>query len=100
MNKVNEAQARKDMALLLHESGKSDYIIKARQAAVKVAKKKGFVSINEVRRDCPPPDKYHPSVMGAILRGSVFEHTGQYIKAAHPASHARIVGVYKLRDYK
>ena len=88
----------KDEALDSHEQTKAFYILSARWGAVKIAKRKGFVTINEVRKHYPPPPDLHPSVMGAVLRGALFVHTGKYTRAQHPASHARMVGIYKLKE--
>jgi hypothetical protein len=100
MKPRTEAQARRDQALDWHEVSKQAYLKNARWGAMKIAQKKGVVSVNEVRIRHPLPEDMHPSVMGAVFRDPQFEHTGTYTRATHPASHARLIGIYKLRKNK
>lgn len=95
---MKTAKQLRDQALDWHEVTKQAYLQRARWGAMKIAKRKGFVTINEVRAKYPPPDDLHPSVMGAVFRAPEFIHTGTYTRAAHPASHARMIGIYKLKE--
>lgn len=92
------ATEARDYELLRHEQNKVAFLYLARKAAVKIARQKGEVDINDVRRAVPLPDAMHPSVMGAVFRTREFKHTGRYTTATHAASHARKVGVYELRE--
>lgn len=91
------AEQARDYHIYQHEKNKAAYLYLARNAAVKIAAQKGVVDINDVRAAVPLPSNMHPSVMGAVFRDKAFQHTGQYTKATHTASHARRVGVYQLK---
>ena len=53
--------------------GREDWIAKARNLAVSIAKRSGQVTINDVRRFIDMPDDFHPNTWGAVLRGDTFE---------------------------
>ena len=92
------ATEARDYELLQHEKHKAAFLYLARNAAIKIARQKGVVDINDVRAAVPLPDSMHPSVMGAVFRSKQFKHTGRYVMAQHTASHARKVGVYELTE--
>jgi hypothetical protein len=97
MAKLLSATEARDFVMLQHERTKAAYLYLARRLAVKIAHETGQVTINEVRKQLPPPDGMHPSVLGAVFRNKMFEHTGRYTTADHVASHARKVGIYKVK---
>ena len=77
--------------------GREDWIAKARDMAVWIAKQSGKVTINDVRQLIDLPDDFHHNTWGAVLRGDAFEPIG-YCQATHPSAHARVVRVYKLKE--
>ena len=97
MDRMLTAEELRDVILWQHEKTKKDYLWVARKMAAKIAHEKGEVTINDVRKAVPPPVDMHPSVLGAVFRNKMFEHTGRYTTADHLASHARKVGIYKIR---
>ncbi len=54
--------------LPLFEVSRADWLSDARQAARKIAARRGEVTIDDVRELCPPPAGVDPRVMGAVLR--------------------------------
>ena len=89
------AQELKEQALDSHEERHRDWVLKARDIAVKVALDFGSVSINDVRERIQLPANLHPSVLGAVFRTKQFKKVG-LVEANHPQAHARIVRVYTL----
>ncbi len=77
--------------------GREDWIAKARDMAIWIAKRSGQVTINDVRQLIDLPDNFHHNTWGAVLRGDAFEPIG-YCQATHPSAHARVVRVYKLKE--
>lgn len=92
------AEQARDMIMLEHERVKAGYLWAARTIAARICKQKGEVTINDIRDQLPPPESMHPSVLGAVFRNKQFKHTGRYTTAKHVSSHARKVGIYKLRE--
>jgi len=77
--------------------GREDWIAKARNLAVSIAKRSGQVTINDVRRFIDLPDDFHPNTWGAVLRGDTFQPVG-FCQATHPSAHARVIRIYKLKE--
>jgi hypothetical protein len=95
MTMSETAQELKEQALDAHEERHRDWVLKARDIAVKVALDFGSVSINDVRPRCPLPEGAHPSLYGAVFRTPVLRPAG-YCVAIHASSHGRVVRSYKL----
>ena len=87
----------RDAGIAAVSIGREDWIAKARDMAIWVAKQSGKVTINDVRQLIDLPDDFHHNTWGAVLRGDAFEPIG-YCQATHPSAHARVVRVYKLKD--
>jgi hypothetical protein len=92
---TTEAQELKEQALDAHEERHRDWVLKARDVAVKVALDFGSVSINDVRPRCPLPEGAHPSLYGAVFRTPALRAAG-YVVAFHRESHGRVVRSYKI----
>jgi len=73
------------------------YIERARRYAVEHARRWGVVSINHVRAGCPPPADVPPAALGAVFRERNVWQVVSFCLAEHPAAHARVVRVYKLK---
>jgi hypothetical protein len=86
----------RDAGIAAVSIGREDWIAKARDMAIWVAKQSGKVTINDVRQLIDLPDDFHHNTWGAVLRGDAFEPIG-YCQATHPSAHARVVRVYKLK---
>jgi hypothetical protein len=87
----------RDAGIAAVSIGREDWIAKARDMAIWVAKQSGKVTINDVRHLIDLPDDYHPNTWGAIFKAKDFKAVG-YCQATHPSAHARVVRVYKLKD--
>lgn len=87
----------RDAGIAAVSVGREDWIAKARDMAIWVAKQSGKVTINDVRQLIDLPDDFHHNTWGAVLRGDAFEPIG-YCQATHPSAHARVVRVYKLKE--
>lgn len=87
----------RDAGIAAVSIGREDWIAKARDMAIWIAKKSGKVTINDVRQLIDLPDDFHHNTWGAVLRGDAFEPIG-YCQATHPSAHARVVRVYKLKE--
>lgn len=87
----------RDAGIAAVSIGREDWISKARDMAIWVAKQSGKVTINDVRQLIDLPDDFHHNTWGAVLRGDAFEPIG-YCQATHPSAHALVVRVYKLKE--
>lgn len=87
----------RDAGIAAVSIGREDWIAKARDMAIWIAKQSGKVTINDVRQLIDLPDDFHHNTWGAVLRGNAFEPIG-YCQATHPSAHARVVRVYKLKE--
>ncbi len=87
----------RDAAILTLEEKRVEWINKAREHAVKIARQYGRVTINDVRQHIDLPEDYHPNTWGAVLRGKQFKAIG-FDQAVHPAAHARTIRLYQLKE--
>ena len=92
-----KGRALRDAGIARVSIGREDWIAKARDMAIWIAKQSGKVTINDVRQLIDLPDDFHHNTWGAVLRGDAFEPIG-YCQATHPSAHARVVRVYKLKE--
>lgn len=86
----------RDAGIAAVSIGREDWIAKARDMAIWIAKQSGKVTINDVRQLIDLPDDFHPNTWGAVLRGDAFEPVG-FCQATHPSAHARVIRIYKLK---
>jgi hypothetical protein len=92
-----KGRALRDAGIARVSIGREDWIAKARDMAIWIAKRSGQVTINDVRQLIDLPEDFHHNTWGAVLRGDAFEPIG-YCQATHPSAHARVVRVYKLKE--
>lgn len=78
------------------ESGVADWLARARAHARRIAQKNGYVTIDEVREFCPPPDGVDPRVMGAVMQAREFEMV-KLVESRRKACHGRHIGLFRLR---
>lgn len=89
----------KDTVLQVQQEKYESWIEKARKAARRIAKRKGKVSADDVRRVCPPPPYADPRVMGAIFYPrDDWEHV-EYRRSARKEAHCRPVSVWRLAPH-
>ena len=79
------------------EMHRAEWLLVARATARQLGEAKGEITINDVRRLCPPPNGVDPRVMGAVLKRPEWELI-RYERSARATCHNRPVGVFRLRD--
>ena len=82
--------------LPLYESSRSDWLEQARSVAWTIGKNGGTVTINDVRRVCPPPVEVDPRVMGAVFLRKLWRKVG-YSNSSRSESHGRPVALFELK---
>jgi hypothetical protein len=83
----------KEEALDALEQARWEYLIEARLIAVKLARKHGEITVNDVREKCPPPPEINPKVMGAIFNTKDWEPVGFHVSKR---AHNRIIRTWRL----
>lgn len=58
--------------LPLFEESNGAWLVRARQSARYLARLHGSVSVDDIRKECPPPEGSDPRIMGAVLRAPEF----------------------------
>lgn len=97
MQQAATGRELRDQQLALFNTSRAELLERCRALAIVIARRQGFVSINEIRANIQLPPDVHPSVLGAVFRCSLFRAIG-YIEALHPAAHARVIRVYALKE--
>ena len=75
-------------------SASAMYLQKARQAAHKLAKQKGFVTTDDVVNVVGMPSS--PSVIGALFKDNNYVRVG-YTPSTRKGTHGREIGVWRLK---
>ncbi len=93
-----EREAR-DEGMELAAEKNAEYLAQARGVAFEIAQRGLEISINLVRDQCVLdfPDIVWGNWAGSIFKGKQWERVG-YTQARHEGSHARVVGVWRLRE--
>lgn len=99
VQQLNAGRALRDSQLALFETKHAEFLDACRTLAVEVCKRRGVVSINDIRSRLTVPPGVHPSVLGSVFKTRNFSVVG-FTEAAHPQAHARIVRVYALKGGK
>ena len=73
------------------------WLQKAREVARDMARRRGSVTIDEVREHCPPPDDVDPRIMGRVFMKSEFELI-DHIESRRKVCHGRPIGIFRLRS--
>lgn len=97
MNAPATGRELRDAQLGLFAISHAELLERCRTLAVDIARRQGFVSINDIRASIDLPPGVHPSTLGAVFRTRQFRAIG-YTEAHHPAAHARAVRVYTLKE--
>lgn len=79
--------------LPLFEATRADWLVEARESAERLGLI-GTVTIDDVRKVCPPPSDVDPRVMGAVFEHKKWEKTG-YVSSTR--GHGRAVAIFSLR---
>jgi hypothetical protein len=80
--------------LPLFEEHRAAWLEEARSAAYKIGCTGGTVTINDVRRVCPPPVDVDPRVMGGVFLRSTWRKVG-YLSSSR--AHGRPVVIFQLK---
>lgn len=99
MQTLSVGRALRDSQLALFEIRQAEFLESCRALAIEVCKRKGTVSINDIRERIAVPPGVHPSVLGSVFKRGLFSVVG-FTEATHPQAHARIVRVYALKGGK
>lgn len=97
MKSISKGRQLRDAAIKVIETTRHDWLSAARKEAVKIARRRGRVTINDVRAKVTLPKGMHHNSWGAVLKCKELKAVG-YDQAHHPAAHARVVRVYQLAD--
>ena len=90
-------RAGRDAALGLLERTRADWLVKARYCAFWRAWASGFVTADDIHRECPIPEGVDPRVMGAVFKSHGFVPDG-YVPTKRPEAHARPIRRFVLRE--
>lgn len=93
---LNPAAQLRDATLDMFEDYRPDYLASARAYARQVCLANGTCTVDEVRKQLPPPSNVDPRVMGAIFRSREFEKVA-YENSSRTACHARPIARFKLK---
>lgn len=83
--------------LPLFEQHSGDWLSQARATARRIASRAGNVTIDEVRKECPPPKGKDPRVMGAVFAGKEWVRVG-FRQSDRRECHGRPVSVFRLAN--
>lgn len=94
MAEISIGRELRDQNLARIEQGRHrDWVAAARAKAVEIAKIKGSVSINDLRKEIELPHDAHPNTWGAVMKTPRLRASG-YEPATHAAAHHRVVRVF------
>lgn len=79
----------------LFERHRADWLKRARAVARMIGQGGRLVTVDDVRRLCPPPDRLDPRVMGAIFRTSEWERVDHCLSSRRTCHH-RPIAVFRL----
>lgn len=82
--------------LPLFEVNRADWLQQAREVARNLGERCGEVTIDDVRRLCPPPESIDPRVMGGVFKKSEWKLI-RHQPSTRATCHHRLVAVFKLR---
>ena len=86
----------KQEALDLFEKTRIEFLDLCRWVAVKIARQKGNVTVDDVRAEVKLPLNIDGRVLGAVFNKRDFEKVG-YTQTRIKTSHSRPIGVFVLR---
>lgn len=96
MQNPSVGRALRDSQLDLFELRDAEFLERCRALAVDIARRKGTVSINDIRELVSAPPGVSPSVFGAVFKGRQWQVVG-VTQATHPEAHARLIRTYAIK---
>jgi len=82
--------------LPLYEATRTEWLQQARAAAYAIGSDGCAITINDVRRVCPPPVDVDPRIMGAVFLRKYWQKIG-YLNSNRNQCHGRPVAIYELK---
>jgi hypothetical protein len=79
------------------EALRAEWLEEARAIARRLGADGSTLTVDDVRRLCPPPQGIDPRVMGALFTKSEWVCVG-YRRSSRGICHNRPVGVFRLKD--
>lgn len=92
-----EGRRRRDAGIKKVSQDFAWWLEQARHLAVQIAKRKGFVSSDDIHKVCPLPDTAHHNLMGAVFKDKQFDPVG-YCPSTRPSAHGRIIRIYCIKQ--
>ncbi len=83
--------------LPLFEERRADWLDYARNMAFLLGASGQIVTIDDVRRVCPPPSHVDPRVMGAVFERRKWKYLGS-VSSVRSTCHRRPVGQWQLKN--
>ena len=93
---LDAGRAARDEALDWLKTRRKQYFHNARVVAMRLVRENGEVTVDTLRDVYPPPPDWDARVLGAVLRDRVFVKIGS-TQTARKSSHARDIGIFRLR---
>lgn len=87
----------KQQVMNLFESTRGEFLDYCRWVAVKIAKRKGNVTIDDIRAECPVPLGLDARAYGAVFRTPEWVKVG-YTSTTTKSSHGRPIAIFNLRS--
>ncbi len=85
-------------ALNALEAKNREFITEARAVAFQLGQGGSVVTVDDIRKQCPPPEGVDPRVMGAILRKPDWTNVG-YRNSTRKTCHKRPIAEFKLAEF-
>jgi len=86
----------KEEAMEVLNRTRKDFLLKARELAIKIVKEKGQVTTDDIRLQIEIPKGVDGRVMGAVFNSKTWISIG-YKKSEIETSHRRPISIFKLR---
>ena len=93
---ITLARKFRDDGILQVANNNPHFLNTARELARRIAKKRGTVTADLVRRNCPLTP-HHPNAWGAVFKTKDFEWTGEYKQSALVQGHGNMQRVWRLK---
>lgn len=87
----------RDEALRTLEQVRADYLAKARGAALLLGSGGRAITVDDVRKVCPPPKEIDGRVMGAIFYRPFWEAAG-FVNSSRRTCHKRPIRLFRIRQ--
>lgn len=92
------ATQQRDFIFEMLETARADWLIEARIAAKRLyLESNAPITIDDVRKICPPPKSIDPRVMGVVFKPSQWEPIG-YAQSERRQCHGRVIRAFRLRE--